>query len=959
MTKPNKIFAFLSIVLLFSDIAIVAINYFMAHHAFDLSLQERGERQRRSYALALNMEMNNMLRMASFIAKDREIQQLFWQGKQAVTSEGGGAGGPRATQARQALLKKVGPAWQHLQEALDVRQFHFHLGPGSLSFLRVHRPEKFGDRMDGLRHIIVDTNHDHQSRTGFETGRVYSGLRGVVPVFYTHEQSGEKVHVGTLELGTSLGPMLKAFDSQTKTGIAALLRAAHVRDAMWPEMIRETFKKLSAECQCAIESTSREHEFEAVLHALLPTMQQERDNRLYTKVIPLHGGHVAVTHFPLYDYRGKRDKYAGHVGRIVMWSDISGEMAALNNSIRTNAAYALAAFVIIEILLYLAIRIMNARLLKEIEASTEALRESRHAVQQANARFRAVLDGSDAIIYVADMQTYELLYANRTLRETIGERTGELCWRVLKSGQSGPCAFCTNDKLLDAQGRPSGTYVWESQNTQTGKWYHCSDSAIPWDDRLVRLEIASDISEIKQVQADLAAAKHAAEVANRAKSAFLANMSHELRTPLNAVLGFAQILAEDAALSREQRRQIDSIKRGGEYLSTLINDILDLAKIEAGRFELFPKTWHTQEFFQGLREVFEMRASQKGIGFEYQATELPHKLYCDDKRLRQILMNLLSNAIKFTEQGQVVLRAGFARGSLELEVEDTGIGISAQEQEKIFEPFTQLGAIHHKQQGTGLGLSITRRLVDAMQGELSVVSRAGAGSCFRVRMPAEAISTLIEATPHDTRRASGYRRTAGSGPLHLLIVEDIADNREVLRKLLEPLQFTLSETESGEHCLELVQSRRPDAILMDLRLTGMDGLETTRRLRATSGFESVPIIAVSASAFNDSRDNALAAGCNDHVSKPVHLRELLQTLARHLPMELLYTAQAPSSPAETKPALTPEQRETLLRLLSSGDVMSLQAYLKQQIEQAHTPGLEKLLELAESFQLTEIRKRLQ
>lgn len=278
-----------------------------------------------------------------------------------------------------------------------------------------------------------------------------------------------------------------------------------------------------------------------------------------------------------------------------------------------------------------------------------------------------------------------------------------------------------------------------------------------------RLE--QELLERQRLEESLRQAKEQAEAANRAKSAFIANMNHELRTPLNAILGFAQILENDPSLSEKHRHNVQNIRSGGDYLLTLINDILDLAKIEAGRFELFPQTWKTASFFLSLGELFRIRAQQKGIFFDYQSTTaLPAVLSCDDKRLRQVLMNLLGNAVKFTERGGVTLRSTYLDGQLVLEVTDTGIGIPAAQTDKIFQPFSQVGDTAYKQPGTGLGLSISHRLVTAMGGQLRLESKPGEGSTFRVQIPAEAVSTLTEVdTQTDPVKISGYQRSPGLG----------------------------------------------------------------------------------------------------------------------------------------------------------------------------------------------------
>ncbi len=441
-------------------------------------------------------------------------------------------------------------------------------------------------------------------------------------------------------------------------------------------------------------------------------------------------------------------------------------------------------------------------------------------------------------------------------------------------------------------------------------------------------ELLRELEERTLLERSLREAKEQAEAANRAKSAFLANMSHELRTPLNAILGFAQILARDPLLNEPQREHARSIHKGGDYLLTLINDILDLSKIEAGRFELFPAEWGCGGFFREIVQMFRIRAQGKGVEFrEESLSPLPDTLFGDEKRLRQVVINLLGNAVKFTEHGTVTLRTGFAHGKLLIEVADTGIGISEEELSAIFEPFRQSGSGHLKLQGTGLGLTITMRLLEVMEGTLSVTSTLGQGSTFRAEIPMQVVRGA-SAEPQYEREVIGYCRSAGEGAFHLLIVDDNGDNRQVLRLLLESLAFRVSEAEDGDCCLEQVAATQFDLILMDLRMPRMDGLTATRALRS-QGVDT-PIVALTAAAYSEDHAATRQAGCNAHLNKPVQLEELLQTLADLLPLKLNY--QPLNSGDGEQPALeplTPEQRERFVYLAKRGDILGLGRFAEE------------------------------
>jgi PAS domain S-box-containing protein len=582
-------------------------------------------------------------------------------------------------------------------------------------------------------------------------------------------------------------------------------------------------------------------------------------------------------------------------------------------------------------------------------AVTRDITERKRAAEQLRKLSRAV-EQSHSTIVITDLDA-RIEFANPafshitgyTLAEALGQNP-----RILQSGEHDADFY----RAMWATLRRGEVWQGELHNKRKdgGLYWEFATISPVKDERGVTthyVAVKEDITVQRRQQDELKRAKQAAEAANRAKSAFLANMSHELRTPLNAMLGHAQILQRDAGLSDKQRRGVETIQRSGDHLITLINDILDLAKIEAGRIDLTPAPCDPHALFRGLEELFRLRAQEKGIGFRYlERTPLPALVEADEKRLRQIAMNLLGNAVKFTEQGEVVLEAGYGEkempslpemaslpteGWLTLAVIDSGIGIPADRIAALFQPFQQEGTEEYRNQGTGLGLAIVKQLVEQMGGTIEVQSEPGQGSRFSLRLP---LPALAAPPPGRGAQSAGppvayRRRDGGADPLRILVVDDMADNREVLRGLLEPLGFAVNEATDGLGALAAAARQPPDLVLMDLVMPGMDGLEATRRLRGTPEMAKPPVvIACSASAYPEDRQRSRAAGCVDHLAKPVRGAELCAVLEAHLPLAW-ETAPVETQVLETDPApITPERREVMLDLVRRGQIRPLREYLE-------------------------------
>ncbi|MDD1621588.1 MAG: MEDS domain-containing protein [Methylococcaceae bacterium] len=412
------------------------------------------------------------------------------------------------------------------------------------------------------------------------------------------------------------------------------------------------------------------------------------------------------------------------------------------------------------------------------------------------------------------------------------------------------------------------------------------------------LALMEDITErkraeenIQELNKELLLALNAAEAANKAKSLFLANMSHELRTPLNAILGFSNLLRRDPHLTQNQRDNLDIISRSGNHLLNLINDVLEMAKIETGRVQLEIAPFDLDNMVREVGDIMRLRAKGKGLLLLLeQSPELPRYIKGDEARLRQILVNLISNAVKFTTQGGIAIRLGVgqnARHHLLIEVEDSGPGIAPQDQRRLFDPFVQL-AEAGTQHGTGLGLAITRQFVQLMGGSISVDSTPGKGSLFRVELPLTLASATDVLKPANGEHGK-IVGIAGEHPVYrILIAEDQPDNQLLLFRLMTDIGLDAKVAENGEQCVKIFQDWRPDLIWMDRRMPVMDGVEASRRIRCLPDGQTVKIVAVTASVFKDQQQEMLDAGMNDFIRKPYRLDEIYECLARQLDLKYRY-----------------------------------------------------------------------
>jgi PAS domain S-box-containing protein len=546
------------------------------------------------------------------------------------------------------------------------------------------------------------------------------------------------------------------------------------------------------------------------------------------------------------------------------------------------------------------------------------------AAQKAEEKYRSIFENSVAGIFQTTADG-RYLSANSTLATMYGyESTTNLIQNLTDIEHQ---LYVSSERRSESIGiikekgmvtdfesqvyRKDGTIVWISENIRqvcdkSGKFLYYEGTVTDISDRK-RIEEAWQAT-----QADLKQAMEAAEVANRAKSQFLSNMSHELRTPLNAILGFTQLMSRSSSLDRQHQEYLDIIGRSGEHLLTLIDDVLEISKIEAGKVVLNENDFALDVLIDSLEQMLRLKAQSKGLQLIFDlASNLPIYICTDENKLRQVLVNLLNNAIKFTQAGSVTLRLRWTEIKNSTKpvrifffVEDTGFGIATTELENLFEPFVQTESGRNSNEGTGLGLPISQKFIRLMGGEITVSSQLGKGTIFKFDIQTEAIEPPALQLKESSSQVVSLE--VGQPNYRILVVDDKPENRQLLVELLSSVGFQVREATNGEEAISLWQSWLPQLIWMDLRMRVMDGYQATQQIKA-AGDKAPIIIALTGSVFQEERVTALAVGFDDFVRKPFRVQEIFAKMSEHLGVRYLYDSPQLSSTRVEKASLSPRQ----------------------------------------------------
>jgi PAS domain S-box-containing protein len=732
ISRPWQAFWVVTAVILLTDSFFIFINYLSAWQMLDQEIERRNEALRSGFQISLIASATNMQQIATYIANDIHVPASFLKGKLAVEKEGGAAGGNASARIREELFNHVKPGWEKMQESYDVRQLHFHLGPGSLSFLRTHAPNKFGDRMDQVRFTVVDCNATQKPTKGFETGRVYSGIRGVVPVFADDPRTGEKVHVGALEAGTSMASIVNYLNSATGYHIAVLLNREHIEKYVWPEYLESRLEKDRIGDRLVIEQAGAEDRPLLKIPEMTDVIFNNRPQILSKRNPPL-----AVSSFPFKDYHQSTLKNGKPVGHVVAWHEISSEIHNLKKGLLINLLYGLIVFALVETLLFVSWHLGIKKLEGIIRQRTQDLEDTNRILQKeirsrkaAETKFLHIFQ--EAPVCITSQTTKgDMLSMNPACAQLLGHDSGKALMDAIdhkgKNLFADPEEYVHFRKMLKQNqvvenfefktGKKDGGEIWVSVNACIRADQTNAD--VQWIDSFI-----IDVNERKKLE------KLKEEVDHITR--------HDLKGPLTGIINIPALIRMENNLTKTQEKHLENIKLAGFRMIEMINTSLNLYKMETGQYQFSPfdldfktliqRVISELEGFSSQLEVFIRFNIQESTGHDNASFVAPgEEILCFT-----LFQNLLKNALEASPENETVW-VYLSRDSQFIQIQ---IHNQGKVPDEIFASFFDKYATFGKSGGTGLGTYSAKLFTQIHGGQLEMDSSDSTGTTLTVRLPA-------------------------------------------------------------------------------------------------------------------------------------------------------------------------------------------------------------------------------